>query len=188
MLQKLYNIAGVSGFVLSLLLACLELLRRFRFLRLSNVKLVPMFSDKQEGYIYISCTVTNPASVQIPLTGISLKLHGLGPLSAIQEQTMIFQRFSRSRNTIVEFNSTPLPINLPPRSAQRIVALFRLPASEAPQSLRLRAVDNHPAPKCIWVRVDLAVLSLSLPRYRRAAVADYRVEQEAFLKHPLSRS
>ena len=188
MLQNLYNMAGILGFVLSLILSLLEIRRRLRFLRLTDVKIVPMYNNNPDAYIYMVCTVSNPAFVQTAITSVSIRFPGLKALTALCDPMMIYNRRKNRSGDLTEFSSTPLPVNLPPRTSKRIVVMFNLSKSEIPPSLHLDPEYNRLKQQSIRVRIDLASLSGSLPRYRQADVADYHVEQETFLKGPANRS
>lgn len=174
---------GVLGFALSLILAISEIKRRWHFLRVYNVKLVPMNNGQPEAFVYVRCTIENPSSIQVPLTSISIKVPGIRRLTAIREETVLFEQRNLKRGLHAEYTNTPLPINLAPCSAEDIVAVFRLKECELPKSLRHPGGNSRPERESIWIRLDLARGSVSLPRYRRAVVADYEVEGENVLSH-----
>ena len=174
---------GILGFVLSLALAILEIKRRWKFLKVFNVKIVPMNNWNPEAYIYMVCTIENPASVQRPLTNISIKIPGIHRMSAIREEIVLFERINKRHGTHAEYSTTPLPVNLAPCSALDIVVAYRLSANDIPQPLRHPGGHNRPQQESVWIRIDLAGGSFSLPRYCRAVVADFETEGKNILSH-----
>ena len=125
------GIAGVAGFVLSLVLAIFEFRRQTARLKIASPELYPMFGDLPSMHVFLRTIVENRSSMPIGISGIDISFSECKNerLNAILGEHSIMGATIRENKSHPrkhgEFKNTPLPINLNPYESCEIVVLFR---------------------------------------------------------------
>lgn len=125
-----FDIIGALGFVLSLTLAIIEIVRNRRRLSLSDASFLYV-KNRLFSWILLNVNIANQSSLPISVTGVEL-YSADGRLCDLMEYSDPFITFKESQHNTEAFTPTSFPVDLSPFSSQQArIALIPTPESLA---------------------------------------------------------
>lgn len=187
MIDILVKLAGIAGFVLSLILAGIEFRRQIVRLEVERPEFYPMGGKLPGNHAFMRMIVMNRSSAAISISTFRLFFPECAndSITAALGEHIILSCTKKSGHTVVghkDFKNTCLPINLNPYESREIVLYFDH-LSPSLQEFLLRLVEcSHPesgsTPPSVQIRFHMVTTRHPIEVVVRASVCDFETVGE----------